>query len=63
MSKEVSKHCETFERFQKQGLSIEPPESVDFHTLSKGKPSVLISLNGEVYRLQLTKNQKLILTK
>jgi hemin uptake protein HemP len=54
---------ETFPHFQKQGISIEPPESVDFQTLSKGKASVLITLNGEVYRLQLTKNQKLILTK
>ena len=63
MPEKTQKHCETFERFQKQGAAIDPPISVEFQTLSKGKTSVLITLDGETYRLQLTRNQKLILTK
>jgi len=31
--------------------------------LLQGKPEVLISHNGDIYRLRITKNSKLILTK
>ncbi len=63
MTEESPKHCETFVRLQKQGVAIDPPLRIEFSTLAQGKTSVLIMLDGETYRLQLTKNQKLILTK
>ncbi len=63
MSDKESDHCETFKQLQKQGISIESPIKIAFEELAGGKGSVLITLSGEVYRLQRTRNNKLILTK
>jgi Hemin uptake protein hemP len=63
MSEENLDHCETFHILREKGLSIEFPAKIAFEELSVGKNSVLITLDGEVYRLQRTRNNKLILTK
>jgi hemin uptake protein HemP len=63
MPDDNKEHCETYVRLQKHGLSIALPKEIEFDELACGKTCVYIKLNGEVYRLQLTKNQKLILTK
>lgn len=39
------------------------PRTVDSQTLLKGQSTLLIHHQGEVYRLQLTRQGKLILTK
>jgi len=39
------------------------PIILDFHHLANGRSEIFISLNGEAYRLRLTRNNKLILTK
>jgi len=63
MSDKESEHCETFIQLQQQGISIESPVKVPFEELASGKSSVFITLGGEIYRLQRTRNNKLILTK
>ncbi len=40
-----------------------PPQTVDSQTLLQGRSTLLIHHQGEVYRLQLTRQGKLILTK
>lgn len=45
---------------------VEPPcapEGIPANLLFKDKPEVLIAHNGETYRLRITRNGKLILTK
>jgi len=39
------------------------PIILDFHSLAHGRSEIFISLDGEAYRLRLTRNHKLILTK
>ena len=39
------------------------PIILDFHALAHGRSEIFISLDGEAYRLRLTRNHKLILTK
>jgi hypothetical protein len=39
------------------------PIILDFHSLANGRSEIFISLDGEAYRLRLTRNNKLILTK
>jgi hemin uptake protein HemP len=63
MSENESEHCETYKQLQKQGISVETPLKIPFEELACGKGSVLITLSGEIYRLQRTRNNKLILTK
>lgn len=40
-----------------------PPDSIPANLLFKDRPEVLIAHNGETYRLRITRNGKLILTK
>lgn len=40
-----------------------PPDSIPANALFKGNPEVLIAHNGDTYRLRITRNGKLILTK
>ena len=39
------------------------PLILDFRTLAQNRSELFIRLDGETYRLQLTRNNKLILTK
>lgn len=45
------------------GRPMPPPDIVSTDALFKGHQEILISHNGEHYRLRITKNAKLILTK
>jgi hemin uptake protein HemP len=47
----------------KPGAQTSLPEAIQAETLFKGKPEILLSHNGEHYRLRITRNHKLILTK
>lgn len=40
-----------------------PPDVIPTDSLFQGRQEILISHNGEHYRLRITKNAKLILTK
>ena len=40
-----------------------PPDVIATHALFRGSQEILISHNGEHYRLRITRNGKLILTK
>lgn len=40
-----------------------PPDAIPADLLFQGKQEVLIDHNGETYRLRITRNGKLILTK
>lgn len=45
------------------GLRFFPPGAIPTEFLFQGSQEILISHNGEHYRLRITKNGKLILTK
>lgn len=45
------------------GMRPFPPGAITTNFLFQGRQEILISHNGEHYRLRITKNSKLILTK
>ncbi len=45
------------------GQPASPPSSIQGEQLFKGRQEILIDHNGDTYRLRITKNGKLILTK
>ena len=52
-----------YARLGPQPLEAKPPTAISSETLLKGQPSVTIAHQGAIYRLQTTRQGKLILTK